>query len=73
MDNDLIELKIAVGIMTAQIAALTKIVERQSRDMEDLITLANKGKGAYWILITLGGLAGAIAAKLVHFLPILVK
>ena len=73
MDNDLIELKIAVGIMTAQIAVLTKIVERQSRDMEDLIALANKGKGAYWILIALGGLAGAVAAKLVHFLPILVK
>ena len=73
MDNDLIELKIAVGIMTAQIAALTKIVERQSRDMEDLIALANKGKGAYWILIALGGLAGAITAKLMHFLPILIK
>ena len=73
MDNDLIELKIAVGIMTAQIAALTKIVERNSRDMEDLIMLANKGKGAYWVLIALGGLAGAVAAKLVYFLPILVK
>ena len=73
MDTDLIELKIAVGIMTAQITALTKIVERQSKDMEDLIALANKGKGAYWILIALGGLAGAIAAKLMHFLPILIK
>lgn len=73
MDNDLVQLKIAVGIMTAQLSALSKIVEKQSIELENLIALANKGKGAYWILIAMGGLAGAVAAKLVHFIPVLVK
>ena len=73
MDNDLIDLKIAVGIMTAQIASLSKIVEKQSKDVEDLIALANKGKGASWILIGMGGIAGAITSKLVTFLPLVIR
>ena len=73
MDKDLVDLKVAVGIMTSQLASLSKIVEKQSKDMEDLIALANKGKGASWILIGMGGIAGAITSKLVTFLPLVIR
>lgn len=73
MDNDLVQLKIAVAVMTAQVADLSKIVQKQSIEMEALIALYNKGKGAYWLLICLGGVAGALASKLVHVIPVLVK
>ena len=73
MDKDLIDLKIAVGVMTAHVQALTKTVEKQSIELENLIALANKGKGASWILIGMGGIAGAITAKILAFLPFVVR
>jgi len=73
MDKDLVDLKIAVGIMTVQLAALTKIVEEQSKEVADLIALANKGKGASWVLIGMGGIAGALTSKFVTLIPLMLR
>lgn len=73
MDQDTAELKIAVAVMADRIDALTKTVEKQGKYIEELLVLSNKGKGAAWILIGLGGIAGAMASKLLPLIPLLAK
>lgn len=73
MDKDMAEMKIALAVMSDRVAALTKTVEAQGKYIEDLVTLSNKGKGAAWILIGMGGIVGALAAKLLPIIPLLSK
>ena len=73
MDADLVELKVAVGRMAERIDMLAKIVDRQAETIESLVALSNQGRGAAWILIGMGGIAGAVISKLLTFLPFLVK
>ena len=73
MDADLVELKVAVGRMAERIDMLAKTVDRQAETIESLVALSNQGRGAAWILIGMGGIAGAVISKLLTFLPFLVK
>lgn len=73
MDVDTAELKIAVAVMVNRIEALTKTVEKQGKYIEELLVLSNKGKGAAWILIGLGGIAGALASKLLPALQFVIR
>lgn len=73
MDADLVELKIAFAVMADRVADLTKTVEKQGKFIEDLVTLSNKGRGAAWILIGMGGILGAILSKLLPLIPLIAK
>ena len=73
MDADLVELKVAVGRMAERIDMLAKTVDRQAETIESLVALSNQGRGAAWILIGMGGIAGAVISKLLTFLPFLVN
>lgn len=73
MDVDVAELKIAVAVMADRIEALTRTVDKQAKCIEELLTLSNKGKGAAWILIGMGGIVGALLSKLLPFVPLLAK
>jgi hypothetical protein len=73
MDPDLMELKVAVARLATQVEFLAKTVEKHSETIEELLELSNKGKGAAWLLISLGGIAGAAATKLVQLVPVVFK
>lgn len=73
MDSDITELKIAVAVMAERIDELTKTVDRQGKYIEELLVLSNKGKGAAWILIGMGGIVGALLSKLLPLAPFIAK
>ncbi len=73
MDVDVSDLKIAVAVLTQRIETLADIVDKQGKYIEELLVLSNKGKGAAWILIGMGGILGALASKLLPLVPLLVK
>jgi hypothetical protein len=73
MDSDITELKIAVAVMAGRIDELTKTVDRQGKYIEELLVLSNKGKGAAWILIGMGGIVGALLSKLLPLSPFIAK
>lgn len=73
MDVDVAELKIAVAVMADRIEALTKTVDKQGKYIEELLELSNKGRGAAWILIGMGGIVGALVSKLLPLIPLITK
>ena len=58
--SELMGLHVAIGVLTTKVEELTIKTDKQDRILEDLVALANQGKGSMWILVTLGGAAGAI-------------
>lgn len=73
MDADVADLKIAFAVMADRVEALTKTVEKQGKYIEELVMLSNKGKGAAWILIGMGGIGGALVSKLLPLIPLIAK
>lgn len=73
MDADLVELKVAIGIMATKLEALTSNVVAQGEIIEELVALSNQGRGAAWVLIGMGGIAGAFLSNIKYFLSIFAR
>ncbi len=71
--SELIGLHVAVGNLTTKVEDLTAKTDKQDRILEDLVALANQGKGSMWILVTLGGAVGAILSNLKTIAAILIR
>lgn len=70
MSEDM-DTRIALAVLSNEVKHLAAVIstqqttlERQGETLEELIALKNQGKGSLWILITLGGLIGAIISNL---------
>lgn len=50
------------GKLIAQVESLTSKVESMDADIKELLALANKGKGGFWMGMTIASSLGAIAA-----------
>jgi hypothetical protein len=61
--EDVQQLKIAVAQLTLQLQILTKQAEKQQTILEDLVAMANKGKGSIWMFMAMGGIIGAILSN----------
>lgn len=59
------------GALEAKVDHLEKVVTSQSAKIDQLLELANHGKGALWAMIAVSSLLGAIATKLVSWLGFL--
>lgn len=53
------------GRLEAKVEAMEKTIEKMSRDLDQLVALANQGRGAFWIAMLLGGSIGAGVSALV--------
>jgi len=71
--SELMGLHVAIGVLTTRVEDLTEKTSRQDRILEDLVALANQGKGSMWILVTLGGAVGAILSNLKTIAAILLR
>jgi len=71
--SELMGLHVAIGVLTTRVEDLTEKTSRQDRILEDLVALANQGKGSMWILVTLGGAVGAILSNLKTIAAILIR
>lgn len=71
--TELMGLHVAIGVLTTKVEELTTKTDRQDRILEDLVALANQGKGSMWILVTLGGAAGAILGNLKTIAALLLR
>lgn len=73
MDPELVKLQIAIATLTERVGTMAKIIESQGKIIEELVALANKGKGSAWVLIGLGSIAGAAITNLKSIFPFLVR
>ena len=48
------------GVLTAKVDALEKKVDRLESGMEQLLELANKGKGGFWMGMTIAAAIGSV-------------
>ena len=71
--SELMGLHVAVGVLTTKVEELTNKTDKQDRILEDLVALANQGKGSMWILVSLGGVVGAIIGNLKTIAAILLR
>lgn len=71
--SELIGLHVAVGNLATKIEELTIKTGRQDRILEDLVALANQWKGSMWILVTLGGVVGALMSNIKTIAAILLR
>jgi hypothetical protein len=56
------------GRLIAQVENLTTKVESMDTDIKELLALANKGRGGFWMGMTIASmLGGALAWALGHF------
>jgi len=53
---------IQYGKLIAQVESLTTKVESMDSDIKELLALANKGKGGFWMGMTIASSVGAVAA-----------
>ncbi len=59
---------IQYGRLIAQVENLTAKVESMDTDIKELLALANKGRGGFWMGMTIASmLGGALAWALGHF------
>jgi hypothetical protein len=59
---------IQYGRLIAQVENLTTKVESMDTDIKELLALANKGRGGFWMGMTIASmLGGALAWALGHF------
>jgi len=71
--SELMGLHVAIGVLTSRVEDLTTKTERQDRVLEDLVAMANQGKGSMWILVTLGGVVGALMSNIKTIAAILLR
>lgn len=62
--QELINLHVAIGVLTTRVTELAIKTDKQDKILEDLVALANQGRGSMWILVALGGLVGAVVSNL---------
>lgn len=62
--SELMGLHVAIGVLTTRVEDLTNKTDKQDRILEELVALANQGRGSMWILVTLGGLVGAVMSNI---------
>lgn len=71
--TELIQLHVAIGVLTSSVEELTRKTTKQDHVLEELVALANQGKGSVWILVTLGGLTGAILGNIKTIIAVLMR
>lgn len=57
--------------MQAELVALrrdydkqSEMIARMSGQLDELVALANRGRGAFWMTLTVGGLVGGLIASM---------
>lgn len=65
------QLSVDVAILKTEIKHLTDLIHEQKRVLsnqdqilQELVAMANKGKGSLWMFIVLGGIIGAVISNL---------
>lgn len=71
--SELINLHVAIGVLTGSVKTLTEKTDKQDRILEELVALANQGRGSMWVLVTLGGFTGAILGNLKTIAALLLR
>ena len=52
------------GVLWQKVQDMDKKVDKMERNVEELLALANKGRGGFWMGMTIASSVGAVAAWL---------
>lgn len=67
MDNGEIDL-VKYGVLWQKVQEMDKKVDKMERQLEELLALANKGKGGFWMGMTIASAVGGVFTWIVsHF------
>lgn len=53
------------GRLEAKVEQMEKTIERMADQIDQLVALANQGRGAFWIAMILGGTVGSVVSFVV--------
>lgn len=68
--QQIIDLLSDVAVMKNQLHKLTEQVADQEAEVRKLVLFAERGKGSFWMLLTLGGFLGAAITNFKSILAI---
>jgi prefoldin subunit 5 len=71
--EQIIQLFSQLAQLNTRIEELSRRVKEQESSIEELVALANKGKGSVWILMAIGGLIGAMMANIKTLLALVIR
>ena len=71
--EQIIDLLADVAVMKEQLKKLTTQVAEQEAEVRKLVLFAERGKGSFWMLLTIGGVAGAVITNFKSFLALFVR
>ena len=58
MDNEKID-PVKYGVLWQKVQDMDKKMDKMERQLEELVALANKGKGGFWMGMTIASMVGA--------------
>lgn len=58
------------GLLIGQVKTLEEQVASMQSDVKELLALANKGKGGFWMGMTIASMAGAAVSWITTHLPV---
>jgi len=67
------DLAMAINTLSIKVEMLTRLQEAHNLRVDELTVAFQKGKGAVWVLVTLGGLAVAMAAMAYNIRDFFIK
>jgi hypothetical protein len=53
---------IKYGVLWERVQTMDKKIDKMERQLEELVALANKGKGGFWMGMTIASMAGGVVA-----------
>lgn len=56
------------GALESKVDQLEKMVEAQGAKIDQLLEIANKGKGALWLTLAVGGFLGSLATFFLKYI-----
>jgi len=48
------------GVLWERVQTMDKKIDKMERQLEELVALANKGKGGFWMGMTIASMAGGL-------------
>jgi hypothetical protein len=67
MESNEIDL-VKYGVLWQKVQEMDKKVDKMERQLEELLALANKGKGGFWMGMTIASAVGGVFAWIVSHL-----
>lgn len=64
MTADVAAMKVEIKHLTDMLHDQKRVLEKQDKILEELVAMANKGKGSLWMFLLIGGIVGSLISNI---------